>query len=212
MAKSHLLPFHSSSSCSSFPLEIVHSDVWGPSPISSLKKFRYYVIFFDDYSRFTWIYFMQHKSEVPHIFSLFKAQVENLLNHTIKTLRTDGGTEYKPIPTKFPKIIHQPTCPYTPQQNGVAERKHRHIIELSIAIMTQAFIPLSYWDEIFSSVVYLINRLPYSSSFIPYTKLFSKNPDFSLLRIIIYAFLTFALIMIKNFKLEHFLVYSWAMR
>lgn len=90
----------------------------GPSQITSNKGFRYYIIFVDYYSRFTWIYFMTHKSEVPNIFALFKAQIENLLNTTIKTLRTDGGTEYKPIHTQYPKIQHQTTCP-APTKRGV---------------------------------------------------------------------------------------------
>jgi hypothetical protein len=57
---------------------------------------------------------MKHKSKVCDIFSLFKSQVENLLNTTIKTLRTDVETEYKPITTKFSHLVHQSTCPYTP--------------------------------------------------------------------------------------------------
>ncbi|KAJ4777852.1 polyprotein [Rhynchospora pubera] len=182
-AKAHILPFSPSSSVSSFPLQIVHSDVWGPSPIVSSNGYRYYITFVDDFSRFTWIYFMKQKSEVSHIFSLFKAQVENLLNTTIKILRSDGGTEYKPITKFFPQIIHQTTCPYTPQQNGSAERKHRHIIELSLATMSYASIPSTYWDEIFSSIVFLINRLPSNKS-IPFTTLFKKDPDYSLLRIL----------------------------
>lgn len=81
-------------------------------------------------------------------------------------------------------LIQLTTCPYTPQQNELAERKHRHIIELSLAIMSQAFIPHKYWDEIFSSVVYLINRLPSSTSSIPFTTLFNKTPDYSFLRVL----------------------------
>lgn len=183
MAKSNHLPFASSLSTSSFPLELVHSDVWGPSPIESFNGYRYYVLFVDDYSKFTWIYFMSHKSEVPKIFALFKSQIENLLNSTIKTLRTDGGTEYKPIHTQFPQIQHQTTCPYTPQQNGVSERKHRHLIELALASMSHTSIPPKFWDEIFSSTFYLINCLP-STSNIPYTTLFNKAPDYSILRVL----------------------------
>lgn len=63
--------FSSSLSTSTSPLDLVHSDVWGPSPVISSHGFRYYVIFVDDFSRFTWIYFMTHKSEVPHLFALF---------------------------------------------------------------------------------------------------------------------------------------------
>jgi hypothetical protein len=169
MAKSHKLPF-----CSSFsttcPLELEHSDVWGPS-LTPFNDFWYYVIFVDDFSRFTWIYFMKIKSEVPHLFSCFKSQVENLFSTKIKTLRTDGGTKYLPICNQHSHIIDQTSCPYTPEQNGLAERKHRHIMELSLAIMSHASLPSLYWDEIFSSMVYLINRLPSPSNSdkVPYT-------------------------------------------
>lgn len=185
LAKAHKLSFSSStSSSSSFPLQLVHSDIWGPCPVTSTNGFRYYVTFIDDFSRFTWLYFMRNKSDVVQIFSSFKAQIENILGITIKVLRTDGGTKYKPILTKFPHLIHQTSCPYTPQQNGVAERKHRHIIELSLATMSHASIPSDYWDEIFSSIVYLINRLPSHSNAIPFTTLFNKDPDYTLLRVL----------------------------
>ncbi|KAJ4757139.1 hypothetical protein LUZ62_067514 [Rhynchospora pubera] len=111
--------------------------------------------------------------------------IENLLGTTIKILRTDNGTEYKPITKHFPQITHQTTCPYTPQQNGLSERRHRHIVELSLSTMSAAALPLNLWDEVFSSIVYLINRLPSSAtSTIPYTTLFSKQPDYSLLRVL----------------------------
>jgi hypothetical protein len=99
----------------SSPLELIHSDVWGPSPLNSSHGYKYYVTFIDDFSNFTWIYFMKNKSEVCDIFSRFKCQIENLLSTNIKTLRTDGVTEYKPIATKFPQLVHETTCPYTPQ-------------------------------------------------------------------------------------------------
>ncbi|KAJ4744580.1 polyprotein [Rhynchospora pubera] len=184
MAKAHQLPFSSSSSSTVSPLELVHSDLWGPSPIVSSNGYKYYISFVDDFSRFTWIYFVKQKSDVPHVFSLFKSQVENALNTTIKTLRTDGGTEFKRISSMFPHIIHQTSCPYTPQQNGVVERKHKHIVELSLATMNHASIPTKYWDDIFLSIVYLINRLPSVNKKIPYTTLFNKIPDYSTLRIL----------------------------
>ncbi|KAJ3704083.1 hypothetical protein LUZ61_007788 [Rhynchospora tenuis] len=184
IAKAHRLPFTASSSVSTFPLEIIHSDVWGPSPILSHNGFRYYVVFIDDYSKYTWVYFLKNKHEVPHIFSQFKAQVENLLQSTIKILRTDGGTEFKPIAAQHPQITHQTSCPYTPQQNGVAERKHRHLIELALANMAHAHIPMVYWDEIVSSMAFLINRLPNHSHVIPYEVLFKKQPDYSQLKVL----------------------------
>jgi hypothetical protein len=74
------LPFNPSFSSSSAPLDLIHSDLWGPSPIVSQKGMKYYVIFIDDYSRFTWIYFLKNKSDTVVAFTTFKAQVENLLN------------------------------------------------------------------------------------------------------------------------------------
>lgn len=150
----------------------------------STNGFRYYVVFIDDLTRFTWLDFLTSKDEVTQVFTRFKTQVENLLNTTIKTLRTDGGTEFKPISKTFPQILHQTSCPYTPQQNGVAERKHRHIVELSLATINHASIPLTLWDEVFASIVYLINRLPTATnSPSPYSLLFHKEPDYAMLRI-----------------------------
>jgi hypothetical protein len=86
---------------------------------------------------------MSHKNDVSQIFSLFKSQVDNLFNSSIKILRTDGGTKFKPIFTIFPHITHQISCPYTPQQNGVAERKHRHIIEFHLPyLLNLPFLPV----------------------------------------------------------------------
>jgi GAG-pre-integrase domain len=184
VAKSHIyiLPFVPSTSTSSSPLAIVYLDVWGLAPLLSNNGFRYYIIFVDDYSRYTWIYFLRTKDEVVHVFSLFKAQVENLLNTTIKVLRMDGGIEYKPIQRMFPSITHQQTCPYTPQQNDISERRHRHIIELALSIMAHSSLPTCYWDDIFLSVIYLINRQPSShNDSSPYFTLFQKLPDYSLL-------------------------------
>jgi Reverse transcriptase (RNA-dependent DNA polymerase)/gag-polypeptide of LTR copia-type/GAG-pre-integrase domain len=185
LAKAHRLPFSSSVISTSSPLELVHSDVWGPAPLISHNGFRYYVLFIDDYTCFTWIYFMKSKDELMHVFSLFKSQIENLLNASIKILRSDGGTEYKPIARLFPSIVHQTTCPYIPQQNGVSERKHRHIIELALANMIHASIPERFWDDVFASVVYLINRLPPScDTSSPFLKLFKKSPDYLFLRVL----------------------------
>ena len=167
-------------------MEVIHTDLWGPSPIVSCNGFRYYVHFIDEFSRFSWIYFLRTKDEVVHVFALFKAQVENLFGTSIKTLQSDGGTEFKPIAKRFPQIVHRISCPYTPQQNGLAERKHRHIIELSLAIMSHASIPSRFWDQIFQSVVFLINRLPPTTSphLSPFTILFNKQPEYTFLRVI----------------------------
>ncbi|KAJ4746261.1 Gag/pol [Rhynchospora pubera] len=187
VAKCHKLPFNSSVSNTVAPLELLHADVWGPAPVISNNSFKYFVIFVDDFTRFTWIFFLTSKSEVLRVFSTFKLQAENMLGTNIKTLRTDGGTEFKPISTRYPQIVHQITCPHTPEQNGVAERKNRHIVELSLAVINHGSLPLTLWDEVFASVVYLINRLPpshHSSLASPYESLFHKAPDYLQLKVL----------------------------
>jgi Reverse transcriptase (RNA-dependent DNA polymerase) len=186
IAKSHKLPFASSTTTANNPLEIVHCDVWGPSPVISHTGFRYYVLFTDQYSRFNWIFFCATKSAVATIFEQFKVLVENLLSCTIKTVQTDGGTEFKPIIRSNPGIQFHLSCPYTPQQNGLVERKHRQVVELGLATMFYAAIPSQYWPEVFDSVVFTINRLPSSplSFSTPYNKLFNKNPDYSMFKVI----------------------------
>lgn len=92
--KSHKLQFTASATVSSQPLEIVHSDVWGPSPILSVTGFRYYLIFIDDFSRYTWFFPLKCKSDVFTTFLSFKLQVEKLLAYSIKCLRTDGRGEF----------------------------------------------------------------------------------------------------------------------
>jgi hypothetical protein len=164
----------------------VHVDVWGPSPTTSKLGNKYYVMFVDDYSQFSWMYTCSAKSQVPFIFSGFKAKFENLLSSSIKIIQCDGGTEFKPLMTQHPSITFRVSCPYTPEQNGVMERKHRHVVELALATMAQASIPHSYWDHIFESIVFLINILPtkvlnFTSH---YQTLFGTTPDYSFFKIL----------------------------
>lgn len=89
-AKSHHLPFSLSTRVSLNPLELVHSDVWGPAT-PSVNGYKYYCSFIDDYSKFTWIYFLKHKSEVEQVFIQFQKQDERTLNSKILTVQTDWG-------------------------------------------------------------------------------------------------------------------------
>ena len=88
------LPFKKENFKSSYALQLVHSDVWGPTKELSIGGNKYYVTFIDDFTRKTWIYFMKNKSDVFYYFKIFKNQVENELDANIKVLRTDGGGEY----------------------------------------------------------------------------------------------------------------------
>ena len=90
----HKYPLNKSPIVSNYVLDLVHSDVWGPAPLSSVLGFAYYVIFVDDYSRFTWLFLLKHKHEVLSVFKHFKSLVENQFSTKIKVLRTDNGFEY----------------------------------------------------------------------------------------------------------------------
>ncbi|KAJ3699566.1 hypothetical protein LUZ61_003271 [Rhynchospora tenuis] len=182
-AKAHKLPFSSSVFDAQHPLHVIHTDVWGPAPVISQFGHRYYVVFTDQFSRFSWIYFCASKSDVLQLFIKFKAKAELLTGHKIKIVQCDGGTEYKPLQTHFPEITFHISCPYTPEQNGIAERKHRHIVELGLASMNAASIPLEYWDTIFESTLFVINRLPATPNDMqsPFEKLFKQVPDYQFL-------------------------------
>ena len=83
--KSHQLPYPKSTSVSSFPLDLIFSDVWGPAP-TSVGLFQYYVTFIDDFSKFTWIYLIRHKSEVFQCFHDFQNLVERQFERKIKSI------------------------------------------------------------------------------------------------------------------------------
>ena len=159
LGKSHKLPFHRSFRTSLRPLDLIHSDVWGPSPVSSNKGFRFYVSFVDDFSKYTWFFPMTHKSEVFPIFKKFKLHVETFFERKLKAIQTDWGGEYRTV-SKFMDscgVFHRLSCPHTQEQNGSAERKHRHIVETGLTMMARASVPFSYWDDGFTSAVFLIN-------------------------------------------------------
>jgi histone deacetylase 1/2 len=180
---------HSAASQTTYtqPLELVFSDLWGPSPSVSSLGYHYYITFIDAYSRYTWIYLLKAKSDAFIIFKQFKTMAELQLGHSLKTLQTDWGGEFRPFTSYLTDhgIIHRLICPHTHHQNGVVERKHRHVVDLGLTLLSQASFPITYWDHAFLTAVHLINRLPTASlSFkIPYTILFNKNPDFTFFRV-----------------------------
>lgn len=128
--------------------------------MNSNYGFEYYITFVDTYSRHTWIYLLKSKSET--VTTQFITQVEKLLNKSVKMFQTDGGTEYKQLKEFFNKkgIIHRTTCLYTSEQNVIIERKHRHIVETGLSLLTNSSLPKIFWPEAFCIAVNLINRLP----------------------------------------------------
>ena len=148
----------------SAPLQLVHSDLCGPLPSASFSGCKYFLTFIDDFSRRTWVYFLKLKSEVFDMFLAYKALVEKQSGHHLQKLRTDNGGEY--VNNKFTTycttqgIQMQHTVPYTPQQNGVAERKNRTLKEMANCMIHSKGISLQFWAEAINCANYIVNRTP----------------------------------------------------
>lgn len=132
-------------------LQCVHSDVCGPMSTESIGGRKYFVTFIDDYSRCCSVYFMRHKSEVLEKFKEFEAATTGSSGERIGTLRSDNGGEY--ISKEFEAYLkskginHQLTVPHSPEQNGVAERMNRTLMESARSMIAHARLPNRYWGE-----------------------------------------------------------------
>ncbi|XP_070007370.1 uncharacterized protein [Nicotiana sylvestris] len=146
---------------STVAFDLIHVDVWGPYKYATFDALTQFVVF-----------------------------VQNQFNKTLKVVRADNGFKfvnsiYHALFQKY-GIIHQKTCAYTLQQNGVAERKHRHILEVTIALRFQAHIPIKYWGHCAISAVYIINRIPTSvvNGSSPFELLYGQEPTLEHLRVL----------------------------
>lgn len=162
-AKSTRLPFPKHSlSTSDKVLDLIHSDVCGPMQTESIGKKRYFLSLIDDYSKYTVIYFLRNKSEVEVKIKEYIAMVENEFGKKPKVIRSDRGGEYIGIGIKSylseNGIKTQFTAPYSPQQNGVAERKNRTLVEMARCLLTDAELPKYLWAEAVNTANYIQNR------------------------------------------------------
>jgi hypothetical protein len=132
-------------------LQLIHADLCGPIILISNRNKRYLICFIDDFSRKIWVYFLEEKSEAFIIFKYFKSLVEKETRSCIKSLRTDRGGEFTSQEfNQFCKengIKRQLTAAYTPQQNGVAERKNRTIMNMVRSMISDKKILKSFWPE-----------------------------------------------------------------
>ncbi|GJV91209.1 retrovirus-related pol polyprotein from transposon TNT 1-94 [Tanacetum coccineum] len=169
-------------------LGIIHTDVCGPLRHVSRKDASYFITFTDDYSRYGYIYLLKHKHEVFETFKVFKNEVENQLGKTIKALRSDRGGEY--ISQEFKDylkacgIVQQLTPPYTPQHNGVSERRNRTLLDMVRSMMNLTTLPLSFWDYALESAARILNMVPTKKvDKTPYELWFGKVPNLSYLKV-----------------------------
>nr|GEY29453.1 hypothetical protein [Tanacetum cinerariifolium] len=145
-------------------LGLIHTNVCGPFKIMSRQGASYFVTFTDYFSRYGYVYLLKHKHEVFETFKVFQKEVENQLGKTIKSLRSDRVDEY--ISQEFLDhlkdhgIIAHRTPPYTPQHNGVSERRNRTILDMVRSMMSQTTLPKSFWDYALETATRIINIVP----------------------------------------------------
>ncbi|XP_010263164.1 PREDICTED: uncharacterized protein LOC104601508 [Nelumbo nucifera] len=164
LAKSHRTIYPLSMNKSRVPFALICSDVWGPSLVTTVSGFRWFVIFVDDCTRMTWLYLLKHKDEVLTVFQSFHMMVKTQFTSQIQVLRSDNGGEY--MNQRFQDyfrihgLLHETSCPQTPQQNGIAERKNRYILETAHALLLGAHVPNRHWVDVVATAMHLLNRMP----------------------------------------------------
>ncbi|KAJ9552385.1 hypothetical protein OSB04_016430 [Centaurea solstitialis] len=169
--------------------ELIHCDVWGKYRIPSLSGANYFLTVVDDFSRSVWIFLIKHKNDASKCLIDFHKMIENQFGKRIKRIRSDNGGEFTShVMTGFYNqhgILFETTCPHTPQQNGVVERKHRHLLETARALRFEAKLPKRFWGECVLTAAYIINRLPSKtiSHKTPYEVLFDQKPDYDHMRV-----------------------------
>lgn len=171
------------------PLQLVHTDVCRPLSIRSLSCSRYFLTIIDDYSRFTWLYFLKSKDETLDKFKQFKTMIKLYKGLKIKAIRSDQRREY--IFHAFQRfcnengILRQFTQSHTPNQNGVAQQKNRSLMEKARSMAFASSIPTHLWTEALATTNYLINRTATraNSGDTPYGKLTGIKPSVSHLKV-----------------------------
>jgi hypothetical protein len=158
------------------PLQLIHIDIW-TSPVLLVSGYKYYIVFVDDF------YPLHTKSEAYEAFLKFKLLIENQFSTTIQELQSDGGGKY--IFLNFQSFLHRKSCPYTSPQNGLAERKLRHILETRLTLLAHFHLCNRYWVDSFLTTMFVINRLPTPTlqNICPYFKLYSKAHAYQRLRV-----------------------------
>ncbi|KAJ9542184.1 hypothetical protein OSB04_028690 [Centaurea solstitialis] len=181
-------PFNKDNERASYLLEIVHTDVCGPFSHEARGGYRYFITFTDNFSRYGYVYLMRHKSESFEKFREYHNEVQNQLDRKIKFLRSDRGGEY--LSQEFANhliecgIVSQLTPPYTPQMNGVSERRNRTLLDMVRSMMCHSTQPVSFWGHALETAAHILNRAPTKSvEKTPYEPWRGKKPKMSFLKI-----------------------------
>ncbi|CAL1362537.1 unnamed protein product [Linum trigynum] len=188
-AKTSSRSFPSSTTVIDQPFHVIHTDLWGPSSVLSRHGFRYFALFIDHATRFTWVYFLRQKSELRSVATEFLKMIHTQFDRPVKIVRSDPGGEFSSSPLyevyRSLGILTQKSCPGVSQQNGLVERKNRHVLDLTRALLLASNVPSRFWPEAVATAVRLINYqvTPVLQNTSPYFALYSKHPDYTSLRV-----------------------------
>ncbi|KAI0498664.1 hypothetical protein KFK09_019554 [Dendrobium nobile] len=171
------------------PLEILHMDLFGPVSTASLGGKNYGFVNVDDFTRFTWVRFLAHKNESFEEFKIFITWIQRKLGCEISTIHSDHGGEFQN--DRFESfcqeigIEHNFSAPRTPQQNGIAERKNRTLVEAARAMLAEYTLPRYFWAEAVNTACYVLNRVNIRSKLnkTPYELLKGRTPNLSHLHV-----------------------------
>jgi transposase InsO family protein len=145
------------------PLELLHMDLFGPVAYLSIRGSNYGLVIVDDFSRFTWVLFLQDKSKTQGTLKRFLRRAQNEFELKVKKIRSDNGSEFKNLQVEEfleeEGIKHEFSALYTPQQNGVVERKNRTLIDMARTMLGEFKTPERFWSEAVNTACHAINRL-----------------------------------------------------
>ncbi|KAI3819600.1 hypothetical protein L1987_13441 [Smallanthus sonchifolius] len=156
---------HKSKSTNSIvtPLDLLHMDLFGPISIRSIGGKSYCLVVTDDYSRFSWVKFLSSKAETTELVQYLNLGLENLFNLKVRRIRSDNGSEFKNSKMGLfclqKGIHHEFSAPYVPQQNGVAERKNRTLVETARTMLADSKLPVTFWAEAVNIACHVLNRV-----------------------------------------------------
>ncbi|KAK1609042.1 hypothetical protein QYE76_032715 [Lolium multiflorum] len=170
-------------------LELLHVDLFGPTTHASLGVKKYCLVIVDDYSRYTWVYFLKKKDETQQIFIDFATEVQRQHNLLIMAIRSDNGSEFKNYTLNDflsdEGKRHQYSAAYTPQQNGVAERKNWTLMDMARSMIAEYKSRYNFWAEAISTACHSSNRLYLCKGLnkTPYEILTGNKPNISYFKV-----------------------------
>nr|GEY10951.1 hypothetical protein [Tanacetum cinerariifolium] len=170
------------------PLFRLHMNLFGPTFVKILSKKSYCLVITDDYSRFSWVFFLASKHETDLVLKIFIIGLENLLSLKVKVIRCDNGTEFKNSDLNqfcgLKGIKREFSVPRTPQQNGIAERKNKTLIEAARTLLADSLLSILVWAEAVNTACYVQNRVlvtkPHNKT--PYELLHGRLPSIGFMR------------------------------